>query len=51
MVWITNVQVFRRHLNHLRTQISDLPPKEQDIDEWSYKPEEQTPSGILDHEP
>ena len=40
--------VFRRHLNHLRTRIADLPPKEQDTDEWSYyEPEEQTESGSV----
>ena len=46
MVGITNGQVFRRHLNHLHTQIADLLPEVQDTDEWSYfEPEEQTLSG------
>ena len=34
MVGITNGQVFRRHLNHMRTLIADLLPEEQDIDEF-----------------
>ena len=49
VVGITNGQVFRHHLNHLRTRIAEVPLEEQDVDEWSYyEPGEQAPSGHPD---
>ena len=47
IVGITNGQVFRRHLKYLCTRIAEIPPEEQDVDEWSYyKPGEQVLSGL-----